>query len=72
MRERALLNRYFGEDFNDFAAYVRATGKDAHSLVRRRLRAITALRIKNARQDAFSRRAFPWFRVLFTARHAAG
>lgn len=32
MRERTLLNRYFGEDFNDFAAYVRATGKDAHSL----------------------------------------
>ena len=32
MRERTLLNRYFGEDFNEFAAYVRATGKDAHSL----------------------------------------
>ena len=31
MRERTLVNRYFGEDFATFAAYAAATGKDGHS-----------------------------------------
>ncbi len=31
MRERALLNRYYGEDFATFADYIAATGKDSRS-----------------------------------------
>ncbi len=31
MRERALLNRYYGEDFATFADYTAATGKDSRS-----------------------------------------